>query len=107
MMCLWFMLKTNMGSYWNRCLKSNSIPNLSMGSAPVGVQCPLTSSLGEFLGYWADSGILGYYPCWCPRLSLRLPYLGVFPFTLSPAIGFHSCFLLRSMYLHLFGQHFT
>src|SRR6218665_2962353 len=25
----------------------------SMGSAPVGVQCPLTSSLGEFLGYWA------------------------------------------------------
>src|SRR6218665_3424182 len=27
--------------------------HLSMGSAPVGVQCPLTSSLGEFLGYWA------------------------------------------------------
>jgi len=24
----------------------------SMGSAPVGVQCPLTSSLGEFLSYW-------------------------------------------------------
>src|SRR6218665_2668157 len=47
-----------------------------MGSAPLGVQCPLTSSLGEFLGYWAGSGILGY------RLSLRRPYLGVFPFTL-------------------------
>jgi len=30
----------------------------SMGSAPVGVQCPITSSLGEFLGYWAGSGIL-------------------------------------------------
>jgi len=24
----------------------------SMSSAPFGVQCPLTSSLGEFLGYW-------------------------------------------------------
>ena len=23
-----------------------------MGSAPVGAQYPLTSSLGEFLGYW-------------------------------------------------------
>src|SRR6218665_2170652 len=33
--------------------------HLSMGSVPKGVQCPLTSSLGEFLGYWVDSGILG------------------------------------------------
>jgi len=38
----------------------------SMGSTPVGVQCPLTSSLGEFLGYWDGSGILGFRPCWCP-----------------------------------------
>jgi len=30
-----------------------------MGSAFVGVQCPLTSSLREFLGYWAGCGILG------------------------------------------------
>src|SRR6218665_1674986 len=36
----------------------------SMGSAPVGVQCPLTSSLGEFLGY--GDGI------WYPGLSLVL-----------------------------------
>src|SRR6218665_2721274 len=33
----------------------------SMGSAPVGAQCPITSSLGEFLGY---RGWL-----WCPGLS--------------------------------------
>src|SRR6218665_2274005 len=37
-----------------------------MGSAPVGAQCPLTSSLDEFLGYRDGSGILGFRPCWCP-----------------------------------------
>src|SRR6218665_2751672 len=40
-----------------------------MGSAPVGAQCPLTSSLGEFLGYrdWL------WYPGLSPVLVL-LPY---------------------------------
>src|SRR6218665_525418 len=46
---------------------------ISLGPQPVGVQgvqCRLTSSLGEFSGYWNWSGILGYYPRWCPsRLS--------------------------------------
>ena len=55
----------------------------SLGSVPVGVQCPLTSSLGEFLGYWAGSGILGYRPYWCP-----LP----FPFALHILVFFHSLF---------------
>src|SRR6218665_1591938 len=32
-----------------------------MGSAPVGAQCPITSSLGEFLGY--------RYWLWYPGLS--------------------------------------
>src|SRR6218665_1130293 len=51
-----------------------------MGSVPVGVQCLLTSSLGEFLGYWAGSGILGYRPCW---------YLSPFP---SPSMHISACF---------------
>src|SRR6218665_2301480 len=70
-----------------------------MGSVPVDVQCPLTSSLGEFLGYWAGSGI----HC----LSLRLPYLGVFPFTLHLPLDFICVFPLRPTYLHPFGRPFT
>ena len=71
---------------------------IAMGSVPVGVQCPLTSSLREFLGYWPGSGTLGYRPCWCPtvhRLSLRLPYLSVFPFTIHMPLDFISDFPLR------------
>src|SRR6218665_470091 len=65
-----------------------------MGSAPAGVQCPLTSSLGEFPGYWDW--------LWCPRLSpvlvsigfsLRLSISLCFSIhSTSPAIEFHSCF---------------
>src|SRR6218665_1551696 len=43
----------------------------SMGSAPVGAQCPLASSLGEFLGYmdWL------WYPGLSPMLvSIALPF---------------------------------
>src|SRR6218665_633479 len=56
-----------------------------MGSVPVGVQGPLTSSLGEFLGYWAGSGILG--PCWRPS---------PFPSPSRSAIGFQSCFFFTA-----------
>src|SRR6218665_1249370 len=62
-----------------------------MGSAPVGAQCPLTSSLGEFLGYrdWL------WYPGHSPVLvSIALPFafhISVFSIhSSSPAIGFHS-----------------
>src|SRR6218665_3376275 len=62
-----------------------------MGSASVGVQCPLTS-LGEFLGYWA-----GWYPGLPTVLvSIAFPFafhISVFSIhSSSPAIGFHSCF---------------
>ena len=57
----------------------------SMGSAPVGVQCPITSSLGEFLGYWAGSCILGYCPCWCRPTSY-------FPSLSISRCFFHSLF---------------
>src|SRR6218665_3773547 len=66
-----------------------------MGSAPVGVQCPLASSLGEV------SRLLGWlwYPGLLPMLvsmlvSLCLPYLGVFPFTL-----FFSCHWISFVFL--------
>src|SRR6218665_2268071 len=72
-----------------------------MGSAPVGAQCPLTSSLGEFLGY--------RYSLWCPGLppvwvsfALPLPF-HILVFSIpssSPAIGFHSSIFLRWRYLH-------
>src|SRR6218665_707967 len=35
--------------------------NESLGSTPVGVQCPISSSLGEFPSYWDW--------LWCPGLS--------------------------------------
>src|SRR6218665_1923580 len=68
-----------------------------MGSVPVGVQCPLTSSLDQFLGYWAGSGILGYRPRWCPPPS-SVPRC--FPFTLRLPLDFICVFPLRPMYLH-------
>src|SRR6218665_3166250 len=68
-----------------------SIHPCSMGSVPVGAQCPLTPSLGEFLGYrdWF------WYPGLSPVLvSSALPFafhISVFSIhSSSPAIGFHS-----------------
>src|SRR6218665_635540 len=63
----------------------------SMGSAPVGAQCPLTSSLGEFLGYW---DWLWYPGLSAVLVSTALPFafhISVFSIhSSSPAIGFHS-----------------
>src|SRR6218665_498711 len=68
-----------------------------MGSAPVGVQCPVTSSLGEFLGYWAGSCILGWCPCWCPSPFPSLSMSRCFSIhSSSPAIGFNSCFFFTA-----------
>src|SRR6218665_1177151 len=41
------------------------------------------------------------------RLSLRLPYLGVIPFTLHLPLDFIRVFPLRPTYLHPFGRPFT
>src|SRR6218665_554302 len=57
-----------------------------MGPAGVGIQCPLTSSLGEFPGYWDWLGTLAFRPCWCPS-----------PFS-SPSIS--RCFSIHS-FTHL------
>jgi len=62
-----------------------------MGSAPVGAQCLLTSSLGEFLGYMERL----WYPGLSPVLvSIALPFafhISMFSIhSSSPAIVFHS-----------------
>src|SRR6218665_1412319 len=65
----------------------------SMGSAPVGDQCPLTFSLGEFLDYWASFVIICYRPFWCPSPSTSWCFS---IHSSSPAIGFHSCFFFKT-----------
>src|SRR6218665_252380 len=70
----------------------------SLGPEPVSVQCPLTSSPGEFPGYgeWL----------WYPGLPPVMVFIA-FPFAFhisrffsihssSPAIGFHSCFFFTT-----------
>src|SRR6218665_272119 len=57
--------------YLSRCL--------CLGPQPVGVQCPLISSLGEFPGIGTGSGILGHGSCWCPS---------PFPFALHISVSF-------------------
>jgi len=61
-------------------------------------------TIGEFLGYWAGSGTarVGDH-----RLSLHLPYLGVFSFTLFHLQDFIRISSLRPTYLHPFGRPFT
>ena|SRR6218665_1823683 len=63
-----------------------------MGSEPAGVQYPLTSSLGEFLGYW---DWLLYPGLSSVLVSIAFPFsfpiLGVLSINSSgPTIGFHS-----------------
>src|SRR6218665_160469 len=71
-------------------------------------ECPLTSSIREFLGYWAGYGILCFRPCWCPLPFLRLSYLSVFPFTfLRLFLDFIRVSSLRPTYLRTFGQPLT
>src|SRR6218665_364721 len=76
-----------------------------MGSALVGVQCSLTSSLVEFPGYldWL------WYPGLPPVLvSIAFPFaFHIRCFSIhfsSPAIGFHSCFFFMA---DPFGRPFT
>src|SRR6218665_433665 len=55
-------------------------PDKSLGPQPVGVQCPFTSSQGEFPGYTDWLWYPGLSPVLVSTSSLLLPYLGVFPF---------------------------
>src|SRR6218665_3710628 len=63
---------------------------------PVGVQCPISSSLGEFPpAIGIGSGVLGFRPYWCPSPFFSPSILGVFHSILS-AIGFQSCFFFTA-----------
>src|SRR6218665_2624025 len=62
---------------------------------PVRVQCPISSSLGEFTAIGIGSGVLGFRPYWCPSPFPLLSILGVFHSFLS-AIGFQSCFFFTA-----------
>src|SRR6218665_3829493 len=60
---------------------------------PVGVQCPNSSSPGEFPGYW--DCLWGPGPYWGQSPFPSLSILGVFHSLLS-AIGFQSCFFFTA-----------
>ena len=81
----------------------------SLGPQSVDAQCPLTTSLGEFPGYcyWL------WYPGLPPVLLsityfFRLPYFGVFPFTLLHLpLYFIRVSSLRPICLYQLGRLFT
>src|SRR6218665_4214648 len=62
---------------------------------PVGVQCPISSSLCEFLAIGNGSGVLGFRLYWCPSPFPSPSILGVFHSLLS-AIEFQSCFFFTA-----------
>src|SRR6218665_1455348 len=78
-----------------------------MGSVPVGVQCPLASPIGKFLGYWAGSGILGHRTYWCQSPFPSPSISRCFPFTLHLPLDFIRVFSLRPTYLNPFGRPFV
>jgi len=78
-----------------------------MSSEPIAVQCPFTSSLREFRGYWAGSGIPGPPPM---LVSTAFPCASIsrsFPIhSSSPALDFIRVPYLRPTYLQPFGRPF-
>ena len=73
----------------------------SMGTATVGAQCPLTSSLGEFLGCWGWLWYPGFSPGLVSIALLFAFHISVFSIhSSSPDIRFHSSIFLRWWYLH-------
>src|SRR6218665_1792994 len=62
---------------------------------PGGVQCPISSSLGELPAIGIGFCVLGFRPYWCPSPFPSPSILGVFHSLLS-AIGLQSCFLFTA-----------
>src|SRR6218665_3177539 len=66
---------------------------ISLGPPPVGVQCPLTSSLGECPGYWDWL----MYPGLTPVLVSIAPF-STFAFHTYISVFFHSVFTCHSCF---------
>jgi len=77
-----------------------------MGSAPAGAQCPLTSSLGEFLGYRDWLWYSGLSPV---LVSIALPFafhISVFSISLFFACHWISfVYFLQCRYLQFSAPH--
>src|SRR6218665_346160 len=81
---------------------------ISLGPQPVGVQCPLTSSLGEFTGYWDWLRYPGLLPVLVSIAFPLSPSISrCFPFTLYMPLDFIRVSFLRPTYLHPFDLPFT
>src|SRR6218665_907426 len=66
---------------------------ISLGPLPIDVQCPLTSSLGEFSCYWDWLRYPGLLPVLVSITFSPFPSISwCFSINFSPAVGFHSCF---------------
>ena len=66
---------------------------ITLGPQPVGVQCPLTSSLDEF-GTGSGSGLSPVFVS-IAFSPFALPIL-VFSIHSSPVVGFYTCFFLTT-----------
>src|SRR6218665_1922273 len=91
-----YLTRTPKGSSKDQytCTNNYNI-GLSLGPQPVGVKCPLTSSPGEFPGYWD----------WlrCPGLPTGLVSNRLFPFAFHISVFFHSfftCHWISFVFLH-------
>src|SRR6218665_4150581 len=74
---------------------------------PVGVKCPISSSLGEFPSYWDWFWCRGLSPLiGVHRPFLRFPYL-VFSIRSYLPLDFNGVSSLRATYRHPFGRPFT
>ena len=89
---------------WNFAIYVSLVSSIhpSLHGLSVGVQCPLTSSLGEFQAIGTGSGVLGFCPCWCPSpFSFVFSISRCFPFTrLYLPLNFIRVSSLWLMYLH-------
>ena len=72
---------------------------------PVGVQCPISSSLGEFPSYWDGLALVSwaFARIGVHRPSLRLPYLMCSVRSYLP-LDFNRVTSLRPTYRHSFGR---
>ena len=71
-----------------------------MGSAPIGVQWPLTSSLGEFPGYWDWLWCLGLLPV-LVSIAFRFAFFHISMFFHSLFFTCHWISFVFHLYMHL------